>query len=104
MKSTSPATHRSRGSWARSRNHRRRPFPRSVGRDCPMSTLVFLEHHGDELLKGSLGVVTKAATVAGGDIAGVVLGSDVRALAEGAGNFGAAKVYVADDPQLEAPL
>jgi len=69
-----------------------------------MSTLVFLEHHGDELLKGSLGVVTKAATVAGGDIAGVVLGSDVRALAEGAGNFGAAKVYVADDPQLEAPL
>src|SRR5207248_8261983 len=28
----------------------------------------------------------------------------VRALAEGAGNFGAAKVYVADDPQLEAPL
>ena len=28
-----------------------------------MSTLVFLEHHGGELLKGSLGVLAKAATL-----------------------------------------
>ena len=69
-----------------------------------MRTLVFLEHHGDELLKGSLGVLAKAASLGGDDVAGVVLGSNVRALAEDAGNFGAAKVYVADDAQLEAPL
>jgi electron transfer flavoprotein alpha subunit len=69
-----------------------------------MSTLVFLEHHGDELSKGSLGVLAKAATLGNDELAGVVLGSGVRALAEGAGKFGAAKVYVADDPQLEPPL
>jgi electron transfer flavoprotein alpha subunit len=69
-----------------------------------MSTLVFLEHHGDELLKSSLGVLAKAASVADGDVAGVVLGSNVRGLAEGAGKYGAAKVYVADAAQLEAPL
>jgi electron transfer flavoprotein alpha subunit len=69
-----------------------------------MSTLVFLEHHGDELLKSSLGVLAKAASLGDGDVAGVVLGSNVRGLAEDAGKYGAAKVYVADDAQLEAPL
>ncbi len=69
-----------------------------------MSTLVFLEHHGDELLKGSLGVLSKAAALGDGDVAGVVIGSGVRGLADQAGKFGAAKVYVADDAQLEAPL
>jgi electron transfer flavoprotein alpha subunit len=69
-----------------------------------MSTLVFLEHHGGELLKGSLGVLSKAAALGDGDVAGLIAGSGVRELAEGAGNFGAGKVYVADDPQLEAPL
>jgi electron transfer flavoprotein alpha subunit len=69
-----------------------------------MNTLVFLEHHGDELLKGSLGVLSKAATLGDAEVAGVVIGSGVRALADEAGKFGAAKVYVADDPQLEAPL
>jgi electron transfer flavoprotein alpha subunit len=68
-----------------------------------MSTLVFLEHHGDELLKSSLGVLSKAAGL-GDQVAGVVVGSNVRGLAEQAGKFGAAKVYVADDPELEAPL
>src|SRR5437773_3340860 len=68
-----------------------------------MSTLVFLEHHGDELLKSSLGVLSKAASL-GDDVAWVVLGANVRELAEGAGKYGAAKVYVADDAQLEAPL
>jgi electron transfer flavoprotein alpha subunit len=69
-----------------------------------MSTLVFLEHHGDELLKSSLGVLSKAASLGDGDLAGVVVGSGVRPLAEQAGKFGAAKVYVADDARLEAPL
>jgi electron transfer flavoprotein alpha subunit len=65
--------------------------------------LVFLEHHGNELLKGALGVLSKAASL-GDDVAGVVIGSDVRSLADEAGKFGAARVYVADDPQLDAPL
>jgi electron transfer flavoprotein alpha subunit len=68
-----------------------------------MSTLVFLEHHGDELSKASLGVLSKAASL-GGDVAGLVVGSNVRGLAETAGKHGAAKVYVADDARLEAPL
>jgi electron transfer flavoprotein alpha subunit len=69
-----------------------------------VSTLVFLEHHGNELLKGSLGVLSKAASLGESDVAGLIAGSGVRALADGAGKFGAAKVYVADDAQLEAPL
>jgi electron transfer flavoprotein alpha subunit len=68
-----------------------------------MATLVFLEHHGNELLKGPLGVLSKAASL-GDDVAAAVIGSGVRALADEAGKFGAARVYVADDPQLEAPL
>jgi electron transfer flavoprotein alpha subunit len=68
-----------------------------------MKALVFLEHHGDELLKGSLGVLAKAATL-DSSVAGVIAGSGVRGLAEQGGSFGAAKVYVADDAELEAPL
>jgi electron transfer flavoprotein alpha subunit len=69
-----------------------------------MSTVVFLEHHGDELLKSSLGVLSKAATLGDDDLAGVIVGSNVRGLAEGAGTFGAKTVYVAEDARLEAPL
>jgi electron transfer flavoprotein alpha subunit len=69
-----------------------------------MATLVFLEHHGDELSKASLGVLSKAASLGDTDVAGVIAGANVRALADEAGKFGAAKVYVADDPQLQAPL
>ncbi len=69
-----------------------------------MSTLVFLEHHANELQKGALGVLSKAATLGVEDVAGVVIGSGVRDLADEAGKFGASRVYVADDPQLEAPL
>jgi electron transfer flavoprotein alpha subunit len=68
-----------------------------------VSTLVFLEHHGNELLKPALGVLSKAASL-GDDLAGIVIGSGVRELADEAGKFGAKHVYVADDPQLEAPL
>jgi electron transfer flavoprotein alpha subunit len=53
-----------------------------------VSTLVFLEHHEGELLKPSLGVLSRAAEL-DGDVAGVVLGSDVRDFASGAGAFGA---------------
>jgi electron transfer flavoprotein alpha subunit len=64
---------------------------------------VFLEHHEGELQKGALGVLGKAAQL-GDDVAGVVLGSGVKDVAAQAGPFGAAKVFVADDPALEAPL
>ena len=68
-----------------------------------MTTLVFLEHHGEELQKDSLGVLGKAVQL-GGDVAAVIAGAGVEQLAPQAGRFGAAKVYVADDPALETPL
>ena len=68
-----------------------------------MATLVFLEHHEGELLKPSLGVLSKAAEL-GGEVVGVVLGADVQELAPKAGAYGAQKVYVADRPELERPL
>jgi electron transfer flavoprotein alpha subunit len=67
-----------------------------------VTTLAFLEHHEGELLKPSLGVLSKAAQL--GDVAGVVVGADVGPLAAQAGKFGATKVFVADDPRLAAPL
>ena len=69
-----------------------------------MSTLVFLEHHGGELQKGSLAVLSKAASLGGGDVAGVIVGSGLDGLADQAAKHGAATVYVADDEKLEAPL
>jgi electron transfer flavoprotein alpha subunit len=68
-----------------------------------MSTLVFLEHHGNELQKGSLGVLAKAASL-GDEVAVVLAGGGVGALAAGAGRYGATKAYVADDASLEPPL
>jgi electron transfer flavoprotein alpha subunit len=67
-----------------------------------VTTLVFLEHHGVELVKNSLAVLSKGASL--GDVDGAVIGSDVRDAAAKAGAFGAKKVWVADDPSLEAPL
>jgi len=67
-----------------------------------MSTLVFLEHHGDEIQKGSLGVLTKAASL--GDADAVLVGGGVKALAAEAGRHGAATVHVAEDDSLEPPL
>jgi electron transfer flavoprotein alpha subunit len=69
-----------------------------------MSVLVFLEHHGNELQKGSLGVLTKAASLGEPDVAAVLVGGGVKALASEAGKFGAAKVFVAEDDSLEPPL
>jgi electron transfer flavoprotein alpha subunit len=69
-----------------------------------MSTLVFLEHHGSELQKGPLGVLGKAASLGGGEVAGAIVGAGAAALAADAGRHGAAKVWVAEDAALEAPL
>ena len=68
-----------------------------------MTTLVFLEHHEEELQKDSLGVLGKAAQL-GGDVSALVAGSGIEGLAAQAGRFGAKTVYVADDSALEAPL
>ncbi|HEX6763648.1 MAG TPA: electron transfer flavoprotein subunit alpha/FixB family protein [Gaiellaceae bacterium] len=68
-----------------------------------MKTLVFLEHHDGGILKGSLGVLAKAVSL-GGEVAGVVAGSGVGALAAEAGRHGAAMLWVADDERLAAPL
>jgi electron transfer flavoprotein alpha subunit len=68
-----------------------------------MSTLVFLEHHDRELQKDSLGVLGKAAQL-GADVSALIAGSGLEGLAAQAGRFGAARVYVADDSALEAPL
>lgn len=48
-------------------------------------------------------MLSKAVSL-GGDVAGVLVGSGVEALAQQAGKHGAATVYVADDARLEAPL
>jgi electron transfer flavoprotein alpha subunit len=68
-----------------------------------MSILVFVEHHGNELQKGSLGVLAKAATLGDGDVAAVLVGGGVKALASETGKFGAATVYVAESDELEPP-
>jgi electron transfer flavoprotein alpha subunit len=67
-----------------------------------MPTLVFVEHHGDELQKGSLGVLAKAASL-GGDVAAVLVGAGVRGLAEDTGAYGAGKCYVCEDASLDPP-
>ena len=66
-------------------------------------TLVFLEHHEGEIVRNALGVLSKATSL-GADVSGVVAGSGVRDIASQAGEYGASRVYVADDPALEAPL
>jgi electron transfer flavoprotein alpha subunit len=64
--------------------------------------LVFLEHHEGEFAKNALGVLAKAAQL--GEADAVVVGSGVGEFAARAGAFGARRIFVADDPALEAPL
>ena len=68
-----------------------------------MATLVYIEDHEGEPVKGALGVLSRAADL-GDDVAAVLCGSGVEGLAEQVGRHGAARVLVADDPALEAPL
>jgi electron transfer flavoprotein alpha subunit len=67
-----------------------------------MPTLVFVETYEGEPQRNSLGVLAKAAQL-GGDVAAILCGSGV-AEAPALGRYGAARVLVADDPALEAPL
>ena len=68
-----------------------------------MATLVYVEDHDGAPLPSALGVLSKAAEL-GGEVAAVVCGSGVRALADGLGAYGASRVYVADDEALASPL
>jgi electron transfer flavoprotein alpha subunit len=68
-----------------------------------MSALVYVEHHEGEPVKGSLGVLGKVAQL-GDAVAAVLLGAGVEGMAEAVGRHGASRVFVADDPALEAPL
>jgi len=68
-----------------------------------LSTLVFLEHHGDSIQKGALGVLTKAAAI-DPETSAVLIGANVSGLAAAAGTYGAKTVYVAENEALEAPL
>ncbi|HET8529023.1 MAG TPA: electron transfer flavoprotein subunit alpha/FixB family protein [Gaiellaceae bacterium] len=69
-----------------------------------MSILVFLEHHGNELQKGSLGVLSKAASLRAGDVAAVIVGEGAKALAPEAGTYGAAKVFAVEGEAVQQPL
>jgi electron transfer flavoprotein alpha subunit len=70
-----------------------------------MRTLVFVEHQGNDLTRGSSGVLTKAATLGHEPVAAVLVGgSEVEALAKDAGTFGATKVYLARHDALDPPL
>ena len=68
-----------------------------------MKTLVFVEHHGDELQKGALGVLAKAASL-GGDVGAVLVGAGVKALWQETARYGATTVHVAEDAALDPPL
>jgi electron transfer flavoprotein alpha subunit len=69
-----------------------------------MSVLVFVENHGGELQKGSLGVLAKAASLGDGDVAAVIAGEGAKALAAEALKFGAATVWVCEDAEVAQPL
>jgi electron transfer flavoprotein alpha subunit len=70
-----------------------------------MRALVFLEHHGDELEPGAVGVLGHAATFTDTEVAGVLAGrGPLGELAAQAAAGGAARVYVAEDDGLEPPV
>jgi electron transfer flavoprotein alpha subunit len=67
-----------------------------------LSTLVFLENHGDALQKGALGVLSKAASL--GDVDAVIAGDGAKSLAAQAGKHGAKKVWACEDAEVAQPL
>ena len=67
-----------------------------------MASLVFLEHHGNELQKGALGVLAKAASL--GEVAALIVGPGAKALAAEAGSHGATKVWVCEDEEVGQPV
>ena len=65
-----------------------------------MRALVFVEHWGEELHRGALGVLTRAASL-DGEVGAVIAGrGPLEGLAAEAGQFGAARVWTAADDRL----
>ncbi|MCU0305936.1 MAG: electron transfer flavoprotein subunit alpha/FixB family protein [Thermoanaerobaculales bacterium] len=62
--------------------------------------LVFIEQRNSDIRKASLQALSQARRLAGGEVAAVLVGSGVAGAAPGLGAYGAAKAYVADDPNL----
>jgi len=62
--------------------------------------LVFIEQRNGDIRNASLQALSEAKRQAGGDVAAVLVGSGVGDAAAGLGAFGAAKAFVADDPNL----
>jgi electron transfer flavoprotein alpha subunit len=69
-----------------------------------VSVLVFVEHRGNELQKGSLGVLAKAAQLGAGEVAAVLAGEGAKSLAPDLGSFGATKVWACEDEAVAQPL
>jgi len=68
------------------------------------NVLVFVEQRGGVLKKVAFEMLGKGAELAGalgGSVEAVLLGSGLESLAADLAQYGAAKVYVADDPALE---
>ena len=68
-----------------------------------MTTLVFLEHHGGELRRARSACSRRRRRSAATSPASSSARASTDSAAQ-AGTYGAATVYVADDPALEAPL
>jgi len=62
--------------------------------------LVFVEQRNGVIRQASLQAISEAHRQAGGDVAAVLVGSGIGDAAAGLGAYGAAKVFVADDPNL----
>jgi len=70
-----------------------------------MKALVFLEQRGPDVTKSSLGVLSKCAEVAGGDVGAVLFGKGpLGPLADVAGTFGATSVHVVEHESLDPPM
>ncbi len=71
-----------------------------------MKALVFLEHRGEDITRGSLSVLSKAAALQpDGGVGAVLAGrAPLAPLAEVAGRYGAATVHIAEGDGLEPPL
>jgi electron transfer flavoprotein alpha subunit len=67
------------------------------------STLVFVEERDGRLVEGSVGLLGKARDL-GLEPVALLCGSEVRALADDLGRFGAVRVLVAEDAALAGPL
>ena len=62
--------------------------------------LVFVEQRNGVIRQASLQAISEAHRQAGGDVAAVLVGSGISDAAAGLGVYGAAKVFVADNPNL----